>query len=65
MKLNGQLKPENPLIIMRVIAKAPILIGPIFSKDFMLFSFALEHTIVGVLLQKDDEGFENPIAYFN
>jgi hypothetical protein len=30
-----------------------------------LFSFTLEHIIDGVLLQKDDQNFENPIAYFS
>jgi hypothetical protein len=36
-----------------------------FTKDFILFSFASEHTIAGVLLQKDDQNFEKPIAYFS
>jgi hypothetical protein len=35
------------------------------SPDFILFSFSLEHTIAGVLLQKYDQNFENPIAYFS
>jgi hypothetical protein len=30
-----------------------------------LFSFASEHTIVGVLLQKDEQNFERPIAYYS
>jgi hypothetical protein len=34
------------------------------QKDFILFSFASEHTIVGVLLQKDEKNFEIPIAYY-
>jgi hypothetical protein len=34
-------------------------------KEFILFLFASEHTIVGVLLQKDNQNFENPIAYFS
>jgi hypothetical protein len=48
-----------------VLTKAPILANPDFTKDFILFSFASEHTITGVLLQKDDQNFENPIAYFS
>jgi hypothetical protein len=46
------------------LTKSPVLASPNFMKDFILFSFAVEHTIVGVLLQKDDQNFENPIAYF-
>jgi hypothetical protein len=47
------------------LTKAPVLASPDFTKDFILFSFASEHTIVGVLLQKDEKNFENPIAYFS
>jgi hypothetical protein len=47
------------------LTKAPVLANPNFEKDFILFSFALEHTIVVVLLQKDEHNFENPIAYYN
>jgi hypothetical protein len=32
------------------LAKAPVLANPNFEKYFILFSFASEHTIVGVLL---------------
>ena len=31
----------------------------------MIFSFASPHTIAGVLLQKNDEGYEQPIAFFS
>jgi hypothetical protein len=47
------------------LTKAPMLASPNFAKDFILFSFASEHTIAGVLLQKDEKNFENPIAYFS
>jgi hypothetical protein len=47
------------------LTKAPVLASPNFEKDFILFSFASEHTIVGVLLQKDDQNFEKPIAYYS
>jgi hypothetical protein len=47
------------------LTKAPVLASPDFTKDFILFSFASEHTIVGVLLQKDEQDFEKPIAYFS
>jgi hypothetical protein len=47
------------------LTRAPVLASPDFTKDFILFSFASEHTIVGVLLQKDEQNFEKPIAYFS
>jgi hypothetical protein len=45
--------------------KAPVPASPNFKKDFILFSFTLEHTIASVFLQKDDPNFEKPIAYYN
>jgi hypothetical protein len=36
-----------------------------YTKEFLIFSFASEHTIAAVLLQKNDEGFERPIACFS
>jgi hypothetical protein len=47
------------------LTKAPVLASPNFAKDFILFSFALEHTIVGVLLQKYEQNFERPITYYS
>ena len=38
--------------IKHALTKAPILIISDFTKDFPVLSFALEHTIDGVLLQK-------------
>jgi hypothetical protein len=46
------------------LTKSLVLASPDFTKDFILFSFASEHTIVGVLLQKDDQKFERPIDYY-
>ena len=39
--------------IKKAILEAPVLVSPDFSKDFLIFSFASEHTIAGVLLQKN------------
>jgi hypothetical protein len=50
-------------IIKDSISRSPMLISPDYSKDFQIFSFALEDTIVGVLLQKNDEGQEQPIVF--
>jgi hypothetical protein len=45
--------------------KALMLSNPDFMKEFILFSFASEHTIDDVLLWKDDQNFEKPMAYFS
>ena len=42
-----------------------MLISPNFDKDFEIYSFASEHTIAHVLLQKNEEGFEQPIAFYS
>jgi hypothetical protein len=34
-------------------------------KDFQIFSFASEDTIAGVLLQKNENGQEQPIAFMS
>jgi len=47
------------------LTQAPILTSPQFDKDFIIFSFASDHTIAVVLLQKDEEGNEKPIAFFS
>ena len=45
--------------IKDALTKAPVLISPNFEKDFQIYYFASKHTIVGVLLQKNEEGHEN------
>jgi len=40
-----------------------VLVSPNFDKDFMIFSFASEHTIAGVLLQKNEQNEDQPIAF--
>ena len=42
-----------------------MLVSPNFAKNFILFYFSSEHTIVGVLLQKYEHNFERPIAYYS
>jgi len=36
-----------------------VLANPNFTKEFHVFSFASDFTIVGVLLQKNEEGLKN------
>ena len=40
-------------LVKKALTKTPVLISPDFSKDFFIFSFASEHTVVVVLLQKN------------
>jgi hypothetical protein len=42
-----------------------VLISPDYSKDFLIFSFASPDTVAAVLLQTNDIGLEQPIAYFS
>eukprot|EP00253_Pinus_taeda_P025706 PITA_25706 len=41
--------------IKMALTRTPILTSQKFDRDFIIFSFASEHTIAVVLLQKDDE----------
>jgi hypothetical protein len=36
-----------------------------YLKEFIIFSFASKHTIIEVLLQRNEEGFEQSISFFN
>lgn len=47
------------------LTKTPVLTSLKFDRDFIIFSFASEHTIAAILLQKDDQGCEKPISFFN
>jgi hypothetical protein len=51
--------------IKKFIGEPPMLASPDYLKEFMIFSFKSEHMIAVVLLQKNDEGFEQSIAFFN
>jgi hypothetical protein len=51
--------------IKMALTRTLVLTSPKFDIDFIIFSFASEHTIVVVLLQKDDQGCEKPIAFFS
>jgi hypothetical protein len=42
-----------------------MLSSPNFEKYFIFFSFSSMHTIVGVLLQKDEKNFEKRISYYS
>jgi hypothetical protein len=51
--------------IKRALIEAPVLINPDYSKEFLIFSFASFDTVAVVLLKKNEEGREQPIAFFS
>jgi hypothetical protein len=50
--------------IKEAIMTDPVLISPNFDKVFYIFSFASNDTIAIVLLQKNEDGHEQPVAFF-
>jgi hypothetical protein len=51
--------------IKKTLIKALVLINTNYSKEFFIFPFASEDTIVVVLLQRNGHGYEQPISFFN
>jgi hypothetical protein len=51
--------------IKKALIETPMLISPDYSTEFLIFSFASFDTVAAVLLQKNEEGREQPIAFFN
>ena len=51
--------------IKKAISEAHVLASPYFSKYFLIFLFASEHIVAGMLLQKNHEGYEQPITFYN
>jgi hypothetical protein len=51
--------------INQALVEAPILASPYYTKEFFIFSFSSEEKIVVVLLQKNEEGHENPREFFS
>jgi hypothetical protein len=68
LKKNAEIKwiseaKESFEKIKQDLVQACVLISPNYSKEFMIFSFASENTIV-VLLQINEQGYEQPISFF-
>jgi hypothetical protein len=51
--------------IKKVFTEALVLVSPDYSKEFLIFSFAFFDTLAAVLLQKNVERLEQPIAFFS
>jgi hypothetical protein len=45
--------------------QSPTLINLDYTKNFYIFSFASSDTVAAVLLQKDDESLDHPVAFFS
>jgi len=51
--------------INKSLGETPVLVSPNYSKNFLIFSFSFENTIAIVLLQNNDENYEQPISFFS
>jgi hypothetical protein len=51
--------------INKALMEAPVLVILDYSKVFVIFSFASFDTVETILLQKNSEGLEQPIAFFS
>eukprot|EP00253_Pinus_taeda_P024811 PITA_24811 len=51
--------------IKRAIMEAPTLVSPDYNKELYIFSFASSDTLATVLLQKNGENVEHPVAFFS
>ena len=51
--------------IKEALQEAPVLISPYYLKPFQIFSFSSPSTISAVLLQKNEEWSEKPVAFFS
>lgn len=51
-------------LVKLALSSAPVLISLDYTQDFILFSFASDHTMAAVLMQKIDQ-LKKPIAFFS
>jgi hypothetical protein len=51
--------------VKKAIGEAPVLASPENTNEFLIFSFGSEHIVAAILLQKNEEGFKQPIAFFS
>jgi hypothetical protein len=59
-------KPRESFVqIKKALTEAPVLINPDYSKDFLIFSFASFDKVATFLLQRNEEGREQPISFFS
>ena len=63
VKWNMEAKQSFELV-KQALTQTPVLISLDYTKEFYIFSFAFEHTVAVVLLQKNIMRQEQPIAFF-
>ena len=51
--------------IKHAIIETPVMVSPNFNKYFLIISYASNHTIARVLLQKNRQNVEQPKAFFS
>jgi hypothetical protein len=51
--------------IKEAIAEAPTLRSPNFDNEFILYTFASDHSIASVLTQKNEDGEEFPVSFMS
>ena len=51
--------------IKEAIAEAPTLKIPHFDNEFILYTFSSDHSIVVVLIQKNEEGEVFPVSFMS
>ncbi|XP_057866026.2 uncharacterized protein LOC131073577 [Cryptomeria japonica] len=51
--------------IKEAIGNVPVLVNPNFKKDFIINCYASEHTMSGILLQKNEDNEEVPISFMS
>ena len=51
--------------IKMTLTEDPVLVSPDITREFLTFSFASEDTLPVVLLEKNKDGLEQPIAFFS
>ena len=51
--------------VKEAIFKAPIIFHLDFKKDFIMYYYTSDHTMSGILLQKNEKGEEMPISFMS
>lgn len=51
--------------IKEAIANAPVLVHPDYTKEFIIYCYASEHTMSSILMQENKEGIQAPIAFMS
>lgn len=51
--------------IKDAISSAPVLTSPYYKRPFYLYTFAFDHSLAGVLTQRNEEDQEKPIAFMS